>query len=127
MEVHSFGVIWVLDDSMFFFFQTPITEKWFDHSVEKVLDSEELDWDPLGFKTADESPDTFQDRCGIKPNKMLADRYRRPFWHKGAKTCTQQLKVGVTFDEEHKSTSVTMGEKETEFMISSPKYIQQTP
>ena len=39
MEVHSFGVIWALDDSLFFF-QTPITEKWFDHSVEKVLESE---------------------------------------------------------------------------------------
>ena len=45
---------------------------------------------------------------------------------KYAKTYAKQLNVDVTFDEQHKSTSVTMGEKETEFKISSPKYIQQT-
>ena len=45
---------------------------------------------------------------------------------KYAKTYVKQLNVDVTFDEQHKSTSVTMGEKETEFKISSPKYIQQT-
>ena len=43
---------------------------------------------------------------------------------KDAKTYAQQLNVDVTFDEQHKSTSVTMGEKETVFNISSPKYIQ---
>ena len=43
---------------------------------------------------------------------------------KDAKTYAQQLNVDVTFDEQHKSTSVTMGEKETVFKISSPKYIQ---
>ena len=33
----------------------------------------------------------------------------------------------ITFDEQHKSTPVTvMGEKEAVFKISSPKYIQQT-
>ena len=41
-------------------------------------------------------------------------------------TYAQQLNVDVTFDEQNKSTSVTMGEKETLFKISSPKYIQQT-
>ena len=45
---------------------------------------------------------------------------------KDAKTYAQQLNVDVTFDEQHKSTSVTMGEKETVFKVSSPKYIQQT-
>ena len=45
---------------------------------------------------------------------------------KDTKTYAQQLNVDVTFDEQHKSTSVTMGEKETVFKISSPKYIQQT-
>ena len=45
---------------------------------------------------------------------------------KDAKTYAQQLNVDVTFEEQRKSTSVTMGEKETVFKISSPKYIQQT-
>ena len=45
---------------------------------------------------------------------------------KDAKTYAQQLNVDITLDEQHKSTSVTMGEKEIEFKISSPKYIQQT-
>ena len=45
---------------------------------------------------------------------------------KDAKTYAQQLNVDVTFDEQHKSTSVTVGEKETEFKISCPKYTQQT-
>ena len=45
---------------------------------------------------------------------------------KDAKTYAQQLNVEETFDEQHKSTPVTMGEKETEFKISCPKYIQQT-
>ena len=45
---------------------------------------------------------------------------------KDAKTYAQQLNVDVTFDEQHKSISVTMAEKETVFKISSPKYIQQT-
>ena len=45
---------------------------------------------------------------------------------KDAKTYAQQLNVDVTFDEQHKFTSATMGEKETVFKISSPKYIQQT-
>ena len=41
---------------------------------------------------------------------------------KDVKTYTHQLNVDVTFDEQHKSTSVTMGEKETNFKVSSPKY-----
>ena len=45
---------------------------------------------------------------------------------KDAKNYAQKLNVDVTFDEQHKSTSVTMGQKETEFKISSPKYIQPT-
>ena len=45
---------------------------------------------------------------------------------KDAKTYTQQLNVDATFEEQHKSTLVTMGEKETVFKMSSPKYIQQT-
>ena len=61
---------------------------------------------------------TFQDVKEAKTSRSVIS---------GAKTSTQQLNVDVTFDEEHKSTSVTMGEKETEFKISSPKYIQQTP
>ena len=42
---------------------------------------------------------------------------------KDGKSYAQQLNVDVTFDEQHKSTSVTMGEKETEFKICSPKYV----
>ena len=45
---------------------------------------------------------------------------------KDAKTYAQQLNVDVTFDKQHKSTSVTMVEKESVFKISSPKYIQPT-
>ena len=45
---------------------------------------------------------------------------------KDAKNYAQKLNVDVRFDEQHKSTSVTMGQKETEFKISSPKYIQPT-
>ena len=45
---------------------------------------------------------------------------------KYAKTCAKQLNVDVTFDEQHKSTSVLMGGSEIEFKISSSKNIQQT-
>ena len=38
---------------------------------------------------------------------------------KDAKTYTQQLNVDLAFDEQLKFTSVTMGEKEIEFNISS--------
>ena len=44
---------------------------------------------------------------------------------KDAKTYAQKLDLEGTFDEQHKSTSATMGEKETEFKIISPRYIQQ--
>ena len=60
---------------------------------------------------------TFQDVKEAKKSRSVI---------KDAKTYAQQLNVDVTFDEQHKSTSVTMGEKETVFKISSPKYIQQT-
>ena len=60
---------------------------------------------------------TFQDVKEAKKNRSVI---------RDAKTYAQQLNVDVTFDEQHKSTSVTMGEKETEFKIISPKYIQQT-
>ena len=59
---------------------------------------------------------TFQDVKEAKKSRSVI---------KDAKTYAQQLNVDVTFDEQHKSTSATMGEKETVFKISSPKYIQQ--
>lgn len=39
---------------------------------------------------------------------------------------TPHVNVDVTLDEQHKSTSVTMGEKKTVLKTRSPKYIQQT-
>ena len=59
---------------------------------------------------------TFQDVKEAKKSRSVI---------KDAKTCAQQLNVNVSFGEQHKSSSVTMGEKEAVFK-SSPKYIQQT-
>lgn len=39
---------------------------------------------------------------------------------------TPHVNVDVTLDEQHKSTSVTLGEKKTVLKTRSPKYIQQT-
>ena len=60
---------------------------------------------------------TFQDVMEAKKSRSVIE---------DAMIYAQQSNVDVTFDEQQNSTSVTMGDKETVFKVSSPKYIQQT-